>query len=154
MIKPRLAIVGLLCLAVTAEAQKDLAPLANAFLSSLEATQKQQALFDYVSDERLNWNFVPTSRKGLPFGEMTPAQKSAAMDLLRATLSDQGFRKANGVFELEAILREVEGRGTDDRYRDPGKYYVSIFGQPAPESLWGWRVEGHHISINVSCDKG
>jgi hypothetical protein len=44
----------------------------------------------------------------------------------------------------------VEGRQVDDDYRDPGKYYFSMFGDPATDSIWGWRLEGHHISFNFS----
>src|SRR6185295_8861745 len=42
------------------------------------------------------------------------------------------------------------GRSAGDSYRDPGKYYISIFGNPASDSIWGWRLEGHHISFNFS----
>jgi hypothetical protein len=149
-----IAVIALFVSALVAKAQTDLSPQARAFLSALNADQKGKALFAYDNDERLNWNFVPTSRKGLSFGEMSAAQKSAAMELLKATLSDQGFRKANGVFELEAVLREVEGRPVGDNYRDQGKYYVSLFGEPSATKLWGWRVEGHHISINVTSEGG
>ena len=48
------------------------------------------------------------------------------------------------------VLREVEGRPENDDYRDPGKYYFSIFGNPATDAIWGWRLEGHHISFNFS----
>src|SRR5690606_26746910 len=38
----------------------------------------------------------------------------------------------------------------DDSYRDPKKFYFSIFGDPTSRSPWGWRLEGHHISLNYS----
>jgi hypothetical protein len=150
----RWLVVAVLVLGQVAHAQTDLSPQARAYLSTLNAEQRSQSVFVYDSDERTNWNFVPTSRKGISFGQMSDSQKAAAMELVKATLSDQGFRKAKGVFELESVLREVEGRSAGDRYRDPGKFYVSLFGEPSPTKLWGWRVEGHHISINVSCEGG
>jgi hypothetical protein len=52
---------------------------------------------------------------------------------------------------LEAVLREIETFGFS---RDPGDYYFTIFGQPAAESKWGWRFEGHHISLNMAFKDG
>ena len=33
-------------------------------------------------------------------------------------------------------------------WRDPGLYYVRIFGDPEPGGTWSWRFGGHHVSIN------
>ena len=57
------------------------------------------------------------------------------------------LKKTTSIIKLEAVLREVENASPD--YRDPGKYYFSIFGDPK-DSIWGWRLEGHHISFNFS----
>jgi len=123
---------------------------ANKFLASLSQTQKSKAQFKFDDSERYNWHFVPKSRKGLPLKEMSESQYAVAMDLLRMALSDTGFQKTSDIIHLEGILREVEGRPENDDYRDPGKYYFSIFGNPATDSIWGWRLEGHHISFNLS----
>jgi hypothetical protein len=138
----------------TVLAQSDLSSPASTFLGSLDAGQKEKAVFPYENDERYNWHFVPRSRRGIAFQDMNARQKEMAVALLKATLSDQGFRKASGVLSLEAILREVEGRSEGDGYRDPQKYYLTIFGTPSTGSLWGWRIEGHHISLNVTSEKG
>jgi hypothetical protein len=134
--------------------QNDLSVQGSAFAGSLDQQQKEKALFAFESEERFNWNFVPMTRKGIAFHEMNDRQRELAMALLKAALSDQGFRKASGVLALESILREVEGRPADDRYRDPQRYYVSLFGTPSPTGLWAWRLEGHHISLNVCSEKG
>jgi len=139
---------------LTAAGQTDLSIQASAFAGSLNTRQKEKALFAFENEERYNWNFVPMSRKGIPFQDMDSRQKELAIALLRATLSDQGFRKASGILALEAILREVEGRPVDDSYRDPQQYYVSVFGTPSSQNLWSWRLEGHHISVNVVSEKG
>jgi hypothetical protein len=69
---------------------------------------------------------------------------------LNLSLNSQGYRKATGIIELEAVLRTVEGRGPDDTYRDPGKYYFTFFGEPSGNRVWGWRLDGHHLSFNFS----
>ena len=134
-------------------ARKDLsgmAAAANEFLKTLSEKQKDKIQFDFDENERYNWHYIPKSRKGIPLKELTASQQKAAMALLHTALSDTGFKKTTDIIKLEVILRNTEGRPADDDYRDPGKYYFSIFGNPATDSVWGWRLEGHHISFNFS----
>src|SRR5436190_1319344 len=122
------------------------------FLGSLSVNQKKQAQFLFSDDERYNRHFIPKSRKGIPLKELDAAQRNTAFSLLRMTMSDTGYRKATAIIELEDILRESENRPVGDEYRDKGKYYFSIFGDPAVDSIWGWRLEGHHVSLNFSSE--
>src|SRR5688572_104502 len=134
-------------------ARADLSGMASAahkFLESLTAKQKNNVQFDFDDNERYNWHYVPKNRKGIALKELEMAQYTAAMDLLRTALSDTGFKKTTDIIQLEGVLRGVEGRPQNDEYRDPGKYYFSIFGNPSTDSVWGWRLEGHHISFNFS----
>jgi hypothetical protein len=127
-----------------------MAAAANHFLQTLSDKQKEDIQFSFDNKERYNWHYIPKSRKGISLGEMNTEQKKAAMALMHTALSDTGFNKAGSIMNLEAILRGVEGRPEGDTYRDPGKYYFSVFGDPANDSIWGWRLEGHHISFNFS----
>ena len=54
---------------------------------------------------------------------------------------------------LESILKVTENRGADDDTRDPQKYFFSVYGVPGKETIWGWRLEGHHLSYNFAADK-
>jgi len=123
---------------------------ASKFLETLSTKQKEKTQFRFDEEERYNWHFIPKDRQGIALKELNDVQKKAVMDLLHAALSDTGFQKTNAIVQLEATLRVVEGRPENDDYRDAGKYYVSIFGNPAIDSIWGWRFEGHHISFNFS----
>jgi hypothetical protein len=129
---------------------QDLTSVANTFLNSLTADQKVKAQYSLDDKERFNWNFVPVTRNGVCFRTFTSAQRTAALTFLKASLSEQGFKKANAVMELESILREVEGRALTDTHRDPLNYYLTIFGEPSKDKPWGWRMEGHHVSINFA----
>ncbi|MEO6330841.1 MAG: DUF3500 domain-containing protein [Ginsengibacter sp.] len=124
--------------------------VANDFLAVLSAEQKAAAKFSFDEQEKYNWHYIPKSRKGISLGELDDTQKRAAFNLLRTALSAAGYNKAIAVMKLEAVLKEAEGRLSDDNYRDSGKYYFSIFGNPATDSIWGWRLEGHHVSFNFS----
>ena len=83
---------------------------------------------------------------------MTDPQRTLAQDLLKLGLSQRGYLQATTIMDLENLLHEIEGgKGPAGPngwpYRDPGQYFVSIFGEPSPTGTWGWRVEGHHLSI-------
>ena len=131
---------------------QDAASAANAFLGLLD--EKSKATAHYVLDdpERVNWHFVPRERKGVAFKNLTQPQRDGALALLKVSLSEKGYGKANEIMANENILREVEGRAAGDTYRDPLNYYVTIFGDPSPAKTWGWRLEGHHLAINFSFD--
>jgi hypothetical protein len=128
------------------------------FLASLDAKQKAKATFDFDSGERTRWFFTPQQsrgkslRKGLPLKEMTAGQKKLARLLLEAGTSEVGYKKATTVMSLEAILADLEKGGRIAR--DPELYFFTVFGTPSKTGKWGWRVEGHHLSLNFTIDKG
>ena len=122
------------------------------FLKTLSPSQQQQARFPFEDEERYNWNFVPMARKGIPLKALTETQRDAAMRLLQTALSDSGYKKTRAIIDLENILRQVENRPENDEYRDQGKYYFTVFGKPESDSIWGWRLEGHHVAFNFSSD--
>lgn len=126
---------------------------AHQFLAALNDTQRTQATFAFDADERENWHFIPKDRKGLPLKEMTAAQRHLAYALLATGLSQRGYVKAVTIMSLEQILQDMEGP-TRRFPRDPELYYVSIFGEPSAKGHWGWRVEGHHLSVNFTLDSG
>jgi hypothetical protein len=128
---------------------------ANAFLGSLTPEQRKQATFAYDADERTHWNFIPDEafpRNGLPIKEMTGPQKTLALALLHSGLSDRGYQTYTSIMALENILRVIEGGGRFTR--DPEAHRVSVFGAPDAKGVWGWRVEGHHISLHFTVANG
>lgn len=120
------------------------------FLQSLSSTQKAKTQFALEDEERTNWHYVPIARKGIPLKELSATQRQAGLDLLHTALSDSGFNKATSIMQLEKILKEIENRAASDDHRDPEKYFISIFGNPAADSIWAWRFEGHHVAFNFS----
>ncbi|HUS04805.1 MAG TPA: DUF3500 domain-containing protein [Bryobacteraceae bacterium] len=125
---------------------------AKNFLASLTQEQMAKAVIDFKSDERENWHFIPRERKGLPLREMTSPQKHLAQALLSAGLSQRGYIKATTIMSLEDVLRMLEN--DSGVRRNPEGYYFSVFGDPAPKGVWGYRVEGHHLSLNFTVVNG
>jgi hypothetical protein len=147
-------------LALTACSTAETAPLPSraAALSGsaqalLEVTAGRRSAIAhrFDSDEREDWSYVPRSRAGLALGDMTGEQRAATNALLRAALSPRGFEKVEGILRIEPILGVLEGNRD---FRDPGRYHVAIFGQPGADRTWGWRFEGHHLSLNVTLAGG
>jgi hypothetical protein len=128
-----------------------MAQTADKFISLLDTAQRAKTLYPFDSEERFNFHYFPINdRKGLPLDEMTVPEKTAAFDLMKTSLSSTTIKKVKEIIELENLLKELEHRKPEDHFRDPGKYYLAIFGVPADSTLWGWRFEGHHVSFNFS----
>ncbi|MEQ8336231.1 MAG: DUF3500 domain-containing protein [Cyclobacteriaceae bacterium] len=127
---------------------------ANDFINSLDGNQKSKAIFDFKDEERYNWHFIPREREGLDLRNMNQEQKIKAFALLNTFLSDKGVEKAKSIMQLEIILKALENLPPENDRRHPEKYYFSIFGQPTDTKPWGWRLEGHHLSINFTSVTG
>ena len=140
-----LALLGVLLPRADAAPAGDMARAAAAFLAALDDDGRAKARFAFDSEERFSWHFVPMPRAGLPLKAMSAPQRDAAMALLRTGLSEKGYTKAETIRTLELILAELEQNPVR---RDPDLYYVTIFGEPSADGTWGWRFEGHHISLN------
>jgi hypothetical protein len=153
--KTQLSIVLLVLIcSFSASAQpRDLYKNANAFLGLLDDSQKTQATYPFDSSERFRWHYVPLNdRKGISINEMNEAQKNAATSLMKYALSESAYKKAGQIMALETVLKALENRAESDRYRDPGKYYFTIFGKPSATGIWGWRLDGHHLSFSFSSE--
>jgi len=128
-----------------------MAAAANRFLASLTPEQKKDATFALEDAHRVEWFFVPIARKGVPLKKLTEAQRTLAHSFLKTGLSDLGYRKTSQIIELEKVLAEIE---KNPAKRDPELYYLSVFGTPAVNGTWGWRAEGHHLSLSFTVVKG
>jgi hypothetical protein len=167
-----IAVLGLMALAagsmVAAErSARAMSDAATKFVASLTPEQKAKASFAMESEQLTHWNFIPTEmfpRQGLLIGEMTEAQRTLAHGLMKAGLSQRGYMTATSIMQLEEVLGGIEqaqrtatGRsegGPNGLRRDPVRYFVSIFGTPSTSNTWGWRVEGHHVSLHFTVVKG
>lgn len=148
-----MALLSAVCCSARAHApEEEMAEAAVHFLAALPPDLKAKAVFAWDDAEKFNWHFIPKSRKGLSIKEMRGDQRSLAYGLLSSALSHRGYLKATTIMSLEQILQDIEqGRGP---VRDPDLYFVSIFGQPSAKGTWGWRFEGHHLSMSFTMVNG
>jgi len=111
-----------------------------------EATRaKMQRPFEDA--DRLDWHYTPRSRNGAAMKELDARGREAVHALLKTALSASGYRKATNIIELELVLREIETFGL---MRDPERYHLTVYGKPDATAAWGWRFEGHHLSLNFT----
>ena len=122
---------------------------AQKWLEALNADQRARAAFPFDSEERQRWHFIPNEsfpRKGVAFKEMSEPQRALAHALIKTGLSARGYLTATSIMELEKVLVELEG--PQRRFpRDHEVYWVTVFGTPGDKQAWGWRLEGHHLSL-------
>ncbi len=127
---------------------------AKRYVETLSAEQKAIAVLEFQDKKRLEWHFIPMeTRKGLPLRDMNESQRTAAIAILKQVLSPVGFQRTTEIMDYESILLELEGP-TAVKRRDYTKYYFTIFGEPSETAAWGLSVEGHHLSINYTFEKG
>ena len=123
----------------------------NDLLKDLSPEQRSKATFKFEDDTRFEFRFTPRARTGLPLKEMSEMQRAKAHALLKTGLSVRGYATATTIIDLETVLRAIEPPRTDPNaiVRDPELYFVSIYGDPS-KSPWGWKFEGHHVSVNFT----
>jgi Protein of unknown function (DUF3500) len=132
-----------------------LADAAQKFLATLPDDQSKRVRLDFEDAARKDWHYVPRERPGVRLGDLDAKARAAAQDLFAAALSARGLEKLEGVLALEALLRDLQTtNGRAPSWRDPGSYYLCVFGDPASSEPWGWRIEGHHLSLSFTLANG
>ena len=133
-----------------------MAEAARAWLDTLDPEQRAIShgavpADDASDNERRRWFYTPTDHGGLTIHQQRPAQQRAAMRLVSTGLSSAAYVTVATIMGLENVLDYVEefkASFNRDRGRDPGMYYLRVFGEPGGRGLWGWRFGGHHVSLN------
>ncbi|OZM81688.1 hypothetical protein CFP66_15720 [Pseudonocardia sp. MH-G8] len=134
-----------------------MAEAAAGWLESLDAQQRPVALGAPpgagagAEAERRRWFYTPTDHGGLTLHQQRPAQQRLLMRLVATGLSEAAYTTVATVLGLENVLDRAEGFTAGfgrERGRDPGMYYLRVFGEPGGDAPWGWRFGGHHVSLN------
>jgi len=137
-----------------------LAAAAQRLLASLPAEARAQARFAFGDEEREDVRYAPLLLDGARHGELAPEAASRVDELLAVSLSPSGLEKVRRIRALEVAVARKDSRRAFGLgrlvagFRDPGRYFVAVFGEPDAASPWGYRYEGHHISLNVTVAPG
>jgi hypothetical protein len=139
---------GLFPIRATGVSTEPIRRAAEALLASLTPAQLLRTQYAVDDSEWRRWSNVDNGiyiRQGVSLREMTEAQRSAGMALVRASLSAKGLALTEAIRKTDRTLREINDDST--RY-DEQLYFFTIMGQPSPTEPWGWQFEGHHLVIN------
>jgi len=131
-----------------------MAQSASNFLDTLTPSLRQKAALPFDGNERFRWHYIPIEmweREGVSLKELNPKQQEAAFALMESGLSAKGYQKARAIINLETTLGALEQAAGEARLmRDPALYFFTVFGDPTGNGAWGWRAEGHHVSLNFT----
>ena len=135
----------------TSQAAVQMAEACTAFLDSLSDQQKAKATYSYQDGERVFWYYPPLNRHGLPLRDMDTRQQELAYRIMASGLTEKSYEQAKLIIDHELVLGPLEKeQGKITFVRDPDLYYFTIFGEPGGADPWGWRAEGHHVSLHFS----
>jgi hypothetical protein len=119
---------------------------AQGLLESLDSAQRKAAWYRNLADSaRTKWSNFPAGaspRAGISIAGLTDQQRILVHDLLRASVSTQGYHKITGAIRADDVLRDLQH---DNAFFGAQNYYVSIFGSPRG-SDWAWMFSGHHMA--------
>jgi hypothetical protein len=138
--------VGLFPIRSTGVSTEPVRKATEAFLAALTDEQRRRTAFGVNDDEWRKWmNQHFYVRQGVSFEEFTPAQRDAALGMLRAALSAKGLKLSQDVMHLNQTVAEMTGRF--DEYGE-GRYWITVMGTPSEKEPWGFQVDGHHLNLN------
>ena len=136
---------------------------ANAFLETLSSAERTKCSFGFTSSQRTGWSNLPSGifqRNGLRFGDLTTRQRDAALKLVAAALSREGYQKVTDIMNGDEVLKNKGGGRTGGRQGAPGRgggvkfgldeYYIALLGTPSATAAWMIQFGGHHLAINVT----
>lgn len=135
-----------------AEAVERMTAAAADLLAQLDGPALEAARRPFPDEAlRRDWSYVPRPRQGPALDELTRPQRKAVHRLLASGLAFHAYAQVAAVMALEDVLDAAEG-GSGRRRRDD--YQVIVFGDPRGTTPWGWRFEGHHVSLNLTLVDG
>jgi hypothetical protein len=147
--------LALICLSVSASFAQSptsrIVSAANSFLAALDQKQRQNVLFSFDDEnQRVRWSNLPVTmvhRAGLSMGELSAAQRSAAMALLSSALSRRGFEKVQEIVQGDEVLK---GNEKNNPMFGKDLYFISILGTPSEKDPWMLQFGGHHLALNIT----
>ncbi len=127
-----------------------MAKAAVTFRGLLTDELKKKLSYSFDDPERVNWHFIPRERNGVVLWDLEGESRAAADELVKSGLSAAGYLTTLQIRSLEEVLYLFEGGEEEYRRqrRHTHKYHITIFGEPSENGTWGWRFEGHHLSLN------
>ena len=129
----------------------DLAHTAEELIASSEKQKDAPLTYPFEDPSRENWHFFPnwSGRTGVPLYRLSAEQRLLVKKMVELLLSEDGFLEYENLRLIHGIRKDLNA--SDNLMH---RYSISIFGKPSEKSTWGWRLEGHHLSLNCTLVNG
>ena len=130
---------------------QSMAEIAQELISSLDPKKTAELVYEFENSSREYWHFFPnwSGRKGIPLSQFSNRQKGFIKELLHLLLTSEAFQEQENIRLIHGLRKDLS-----DPSNPMNHYYLSIFGTPSTNTLWGWRFEGHHLSLNCTLVHG
>ena len=130
---------------------QSMAESAQELIASLGPKKKAELVHEFENSSRENWHFFPnwSERKGIPLSQFSNKQKGFINEMLYLLLTSEAFQEQENIRLIHGLRKDLS-----DPNNPMNLYYLSIFGTPSTNTNWGWRFEGHHLSLNCSLVNG
>ncbi|BCY09864.1 DUF3500 domain-containing protein [Actinoplanes sp. L3-i22] len=126
---------------------------AKAFLATLDATTLDKVSFDFTDNQsRQTWSNYPATtvaRKGVALKDLTEAQRTAALAMLKVALSDDGYQQVLNIQKSDDYLNSLGGQGADG-FGSLVDYFVAVYGTPSATDPFMIQFGGHHLARNLT----
>lgn len=128
-----------------------LAKNARELISSFSATPGEKLSYSFTDTSRENWHFFPnwSGRTGVPLYRLSTKQRLLVKKMVELLLSEDGYLEYENLRLIHGIRKDLNAPDNPMH-----RYSISIFGAPSSKSTWGWRLEGHHLSLNCTLVDG
>lgn len=117
-------------------------------LSLADDKQRQALSYHIDSPEWRTWSnpeFL-LAHKGLRLDEIDNKLRDAIMNVLKTTLSPEGYDKAVKAMRINHFLGELV---ESPKVMNEFSYNFVLFGRPSTTRPWGWSFYGHHLCLNI-----
>ena len=130
---------------------QSMAEIAQELISSLGPKKTADLVYRFENSSREHWHFFPnwSGRKGIPLSKFSKNQKVIIKELLNLLLTSEAFQEQENIRLIHGLRKDLS-----DPNNPMNLYYLSLFGSPSTNRNWGWRFEGHHLSLNCTLVDG
>lgn len=109
-----------------------------------ELAKEEGVVYDLNNESRKEFRRTPGPRAGILYENLTNNQKAIIHELIAESMGSLGYHKITAMMFNEDLPKKTEpGLGSQ-------QYWVAIYGNPEEQSNWAFRLEGHHLSLNLT----
>ena len=120
---------------------------AEALFEILQPAQREALSYPINATEWRMWMNpeIYIFHHGIRLDEVDEPVVEAVYNLMEASLSPSGYKKARGCMKVNGFLGKVVNGA---KVLNERAYNVLVFGKPSQTEPWGWQLYGHHLCIN------